>query len=55
VIYRPESERFSHYFQARLSEQFNAVIHIDETSALQPLEAWARDEVDLPETYPSGV
>ena len=55
VIYRPETERFSHYFGARLSEQFDAVIHIDETSALQPLEAWARDEVDLPETYPSGV
>jgi erythromycin esterase-like protein len=55
VIYRPESERFSHYFGARLAEQFNAVIHIDQTSALHPLEAWARDEVDLPETYPSGV
>jgi erythromycin esterase-like protein len=55
VIYRPESERFSHYFGARLSKQFDAVIHIDETSALQPLETWARDEVDLPETYPSGV
>jgi erythromycin esterase-like protein len=55
VIYRPESERFSHYFQARISEQFDAVIHVDETTALEPLEAWARDEVDLPETYPSGV
>jgi erythromycin esterase-like protein len=55
VIYRPETERFSHYFEARLAKQFDAVIHIDETSALHPLEAWARDEVDLPETYPSGV
>jgi erythromycin esterase-like protein len=55
VIYRPESERFSHYFGARLADQFDAVIHIDETSALHPLEAWSRDEVDLPETYPSGV
>jgi erythromycin esterase-like protein len=55
VIYRPESERFSHYFGARLADQFDAVIHIDETSALHPLETWARDEVDLPETYPSGV
>ena len=55
VIYRPESERFSHYFRAGLADQFDAVIHIDETSALHPLEAWARDEVDLPETYPSGV
>ncbi|HEV8094101.1 MAG TPA: erythromycin esterase family protein [Burkholderiales bacterium] len=55
VIYRPETERPSHYFGARLAQQFDAVIHIDETRALQPLEAWARDEVDLPETYPSGI
>jgi erythromycin esterase-like protein len=55
VIYRPESERVSHYFVARLSEQFDAVIHIDRTSALEPLEPWAYDEVDLPETYPHGV
>jgi erythromycin esterase-like protein len=37
VIYRPRSERISHYFEARLSDQFDAVIHLDETSALQPL------------------
>jgi erythromycin esterase-like protein len=55
VIYRPESERLSHYFGARLSEQFDAVIHVDQTSALEPLERWAHDEVDLPETYPSGI
>jgi erythromycin esterase-like protein len=55
VIYRPESERLSHYFRARLPEQFDAVLHIDETSALQPLERWAHDEVDLPETYPFGI
>jgi len=55
VIYRPESERLSHYFRARLPEQFDAVLHIDETSALEPLERWAHDEVDLPETYPTGI
>jgi erythromycin esterase-like protein len=55
VIYRPESERVSHYFRARLPDQFDAVLHIDETSALEPLERWAHDEVDLPETYPSGM
>jgi erythromycin esterase-like protein len=55
VIYRPESERVSHYFRARLPEQFDAVLHLDETSALEPLEQWAHDEVDLPETYPSGI
>ena len=55
VIYRPESERLSHYFRARLPEQFDAVLHIDQTTALEPLERWAFDEVDLPETYPSGL
>ena len=55
VIYRPESERLSHYFHARLPKQFDAVIHIDETRAVEPLErlsGWERGE--LPETYPSG-
>jgi erythromycin esterase-like protein len=55
VIYRPETERASHYFRARLPDQFDAVLHIDETSALEPLERWAYDETDLPETYPSGI
>jgi erythromycin esterase-like protein len=55
VVYRPQTERLSHYFEARLPDQFDAVVHIDQTSALKPLERWARDEVDLPETYPYGV
>jgi erythromycin esterase-like protein len=55
VIYRPHTERISHYFPARLAEQFDAVMHIDETHALQPLEQWARDELDLPDTYPSAL
>jgi erythromycin esterase-like protein len=56
VIYQPETERISHYFHARLADQFDAVIHIDETHALEPLERnseWVAGE--LPETYPSGV
>jgi erythromycin esterase-like protein len=55
VIYRPETERPSHYFSTRLAQQFDLVIHIDETTALEPLERtsrWDRDE--LPETYPEG-
>jgi erythromycin esterase-like protein len=55
VIYSPETERASHYFRARMPEQFDAVLHVDVTRALVPLERWSRDEVDLPETYPSGV
>jgi erythromycin esterase-like protein len=55
VIYRPETERWSHYFHARLADQFDAMIHIDETRAVEPLErsaGWARNEV--PETFPTG-
>ena len=56
VIYRPETERLSHYFHARLPEQFDAIIHLDETSAVEPLERtsiW--EEGELPETYPFKV
>jgi erythromycin esterase-like protein len=55
VIYRPETERMSHYFHARLPQQFDAILHIDETTALEPLELWARDEPDVAETYPSAL
>jgi erythromycin esterase-like protein len=54
VIYKPEKERTSHYFRARLVDQFDAVIHIDQTAAVTPLERWSRKNSDLPETYPTG-
>ena len=56
VIYRPETERQSHYFHVRPAEQFDAMIHIDTTRALEPLELtseWIAGE--LPETYPTGL
>lgn len=56
VIYLPESERTSHYFQARLANQFDAVIHIDKTRAVEPLERISQWEAgEFPETYPSAV
>lgn len=56
VVYRPATERTSHYFRARLAEQFDAVVHIDESSALQPLDpVTAPPTPDVPETYPSGA
>ena len=56
VIYRPETERQSHYFGARVADQFDAVIHIDETRAVEPLERTARwQEGEAPETYPFAV
>jgi erythromycin esterase-like protein len=55
VVYKPETERASHYFRARIAEQFDAVIHVETTAALTPLERWSRENSDLPETYPTGV
>jgi erythromycin esterase-like protein len=57
VVYRPETERLSHYFQASLPEQFDALVHLDHTRAVEPLEpgdVWDHGE-DAPETYPSGM
>jgi erythromycin esterase-like protein len=56
VIYRPETERLSHYFHARLPDQFDAVLHYDVTRAVEPLERtglWERGE--MPETFPSAL
>src|SRR4030088_2468667 len=56
VIYRPDTERQSHYFRAQVADQFDAVIHLDETRAVEPLErtaGWEQGEV--PETYPFAV
>jgi erythromycin esterase-like protein len=56
VIYRPETERWSHYFEARLPEQFDAMIHLDNTTALTPLDRTAGwDEGEPPETWPTGM
>jgi erythromycin esterase-like protein len=56
VLYLPETERWSHYFTAKLPGQFDAIIHFNKTRALVPLERtseWERGE--LPETYPSAL
>lgn len=56
VIYRPETERQSHYFHCRLAKQFDAVLHYDETRAVEPLEPTAQwRQGELPETYPEGL
>ncbi|MEY4713020.1 MAG: hypothetical protein RIS88_2470 [Pseudomonadota bacterium] len=57
VIYLPDTERASHYLRADLPAQFDAVIHIDTTQALEPLEpdpGWLQAE-EPPETFPSGL
>ncbi|MDP2339892.1 MAG: erythromycin esterase family protein [Deltaproteobacteria bacterium] len=61
VIYRPETERFSHYFSACLPRQFDSWVWFDETRAVHPLEVpgallGARPaHVELPDTFPSGL
>ena len=56
VVYRPDTERMSHYNNVRLPAQFDAMMHIDRTRALEPLErtaTWGHGEP--PETYPTGM
>ena len=56
VIYLPDTERQSHYYHVHPGEQFDALIHLDRTTALEPLEAgsvWIAGET--PETYPTGL
>ncbi|MDB6154821.1 MAG: hypothetical protein JWL90_3274 [Chthoniobacteraceae bacterium] len=56
VIYRPESERGSHYFYSVLPGQFDVIVHFDYTRALDPLDRNAKwDRGELPETYPSAL
>jgi hypothetical protein len=60
VVYHPHTERVSHYFHTRLPEQFDSILHIDRTHAVEPLDdlapATLNDTVnDAPETFPFGV
>ena len=56
VIYRPETERQSHWFAADLALQYDALVHIDSTRAVEPLERGALWEAaEPPETYPTAL
>ena len=61
VVYRPQTERQSHYLHSRVARQFDALIHLDETRAVDPLPPPAvpvpgeGDDGEPPETYPSGL
>jgi erythromycin esterase-like protein len=57
VIYRPDTERWSHYSQAILPHQFDAWVWFDETSAVTPLPGEARpgEAPSSEETWPSGL
>jgi protein-L-isoaspartate(D-aspartate) O-methyltransferase len=53
VIYRPETELASHYFQAVLPNQFDEYIWFDETRAVTPFGT--KELEGLPDTYPFGL
>ena len=56
VVYRPDTERRSRFFDVRLTKQFDAVIHIYDIAAVKPLDVgpvWIDGEA--PETFPSGI
>ncbi|HEY7007080.1 MAG TPA: erythromycin esterase family protein [Sphingomicrobium sp.] len=57
VIYRPETERWSHYSEAILPRQFDAYVWFDETEAVHPLPGEARpgEPVETEDTYPFGL
>jgi erythromycin esterase-like protein len=55
VIYRPESERWSHYSGAILPEQFDAYVWFDQTRAITPLPPERQPHPGAEETYPFGV
>lgn len=56
VIYQPRTERQSHYYHANVSKQFDALIYLDETTAVQPLKTETNwNQHDLDETFPFGI
>jgi protein-L-isoaspartate(D-aspartate) O-methyltransferase len=56
VVYRPETELVSHYFQASIVDQFDELIWFDETRAVRPLPAEPHPrDAEPPDTYPFGV
>jgi erythromycin esterase-like protein len=57
VIYRPETERWSHYSEAILPKQFDGWVWFDETSAVTPLPGELRpgEQPAVEETYPFGL
>jgi erythromycin esterase-like protein len=54
VVYRPEAEIWSHYSNVHPAGQFDALVHIDETTALEPLDRWA-PAPGTADTFPFGV
>jgi erythromycin esterase-like protein len=54
VIYRPQTERQSHYFDAVLPRQFDEYVWLAETEAVSPIRRAAGDRTEA-ETFPFGL
>jgi erythromycin esterase-like protein len=55
VIYRPESERLSHYMDSSVSQQFDAFVWFDRTFPVEALVASQDSANAVPDTFPFGV
>ncbi|KZM74703.1 erythromycin esterase family protein [Nocardia terpenica] len=56
VVYTPATERHSHYLHTRLADRYDAVVYLDRTTALDPLDpARSRRVTATPETFPTGL
>jgi erythromycin esterase-like protein len=55
VVYRARTERQSHWFEARVAHQFDALVHVDRTRAVEPLEQAQIWTAEPPETFPSAL
>ncbi|MEJ7600557.1 MAG: erythromycin esterase family protein [Kofleriaceae bacterium] len=59
VVYRPDTERRSHYYESRIADQYDVIVHLDETDAVVPIDrqdaSAASTTLDLPETFPTGM
>jgi erythromycin esterase len=55
VVYQPEYEHYGNYVPTVLPRRYDAFLYLDETQALHPLHVPAREDGEVPETFPSGV
>ena len=55
VVYHPEYEAYGNYVPSNLEKRYDAFVYLDRTQALHPLHLPEIKDLDLPETFPSGL
>jgi erythromycin esterase-like protein len=55
VVYEPERERWGNYVPTRLALRYDALVHVDHSSALHPLGLHPERPIEPPDTYPWGL